>query len=290
MDRGRAPASGPVALVNDMISILVDRDATLALLSPGEKGSGIVAKFATPIKLYRVIDGKELHDIELQSRRVRGGFFATPRERQHGASWGSDRGAVVSWGRMWSGRRGLGKDLYLLELDAQGKTFFHIAPKISPAFDPFGPAHQHARMNASECETGLGCSVVDVHRKEVTVHRVGKEGKTTLLDDPRVRSHAEKKSPKSPIQISTISSVMSSGWIHGVPVAVYKNQEQVQEKAWHGGVVWREGPLYGTWEVEMSTRQGEETTLTRGKKTRKAAIDEAEEILRGLYSQGRPQW
>jgi len=70
-----------------MVNILVDRDRTNALATPGETNNYIVAKFVSSITLYRIIDGKELHDIELQSRRVLGGFFATPPERQHGASW-----------------------------------------------------------------------------------------------------------------------------------------------------------------------------------------------------------
>ena len=125
-----------------------------------KKTTAIVAKFVSPIKLYRVIDGEELIDI-LKKGSIKGGEYAVNMERAYGSQWGANKKEVVQWGIKQQGKR-LGHELFLLEIDGNGKTFFNLNnpnkdPAIQKAFEE--ESTEPFSIDASLCSTGLGCSV-----------------------------------------------------------------------------------------------------------------------------------
>lgn len=277
------------------VRILIDRDRTNKIRL-GDDSPDIVAVFrpsgqtgshARPT-LYRVIDGKELRDI-VHTGKVRGGLFATPDERKHGASWAHDALRVAKWGRQWRGR--LGAELYVLELDATGKTFYHMGPVTRPGFDPFGRALQPVTMELTECETGLGCSVASVSFDEVNVYRV-KPKSSALLPMTReaVVTFARRKKAKA-VELKHHHGKYSTGWIHGHSVSLHKRVPQIDRAIEEGRAFtifeWPRSPLpehrrpqRPTWEVLLRELDGNERLIVIGKPTRKAAIDAAEKLLR----------
>jgi hypothetical protein len=271
--------------VKDDIKIRIDRDKTNAL--PGHKEellghlrgqyasdakSSIVAEFVSNVSMFRIVDEREVRDI-LRTGIVSGGSFATPGERRYGASWAGDPDGLVAWGRGWQRHRGhaprLGKNLFLLELpDAAGKTFYHMAILTSPRFDPFGPSEQIARMNVSDCSTGLGCSIMKVWAREVYFFRVKPDGKTVPVEAVDLEKRAQKM-PHKAIDLTPVNpGIYYTGWIHGRSVIVVLDQTRKN----------RYGELTRLWDVVVR-RQNHEEPIVIGKKSRKAAIDDAVAIL-----------
>lgn len=258
------------------IKIRIDRDRTNAL--PGHKEellghtrgqyasdvkASLVAEFLSPVAMYRVVDEREVRDI-LRTGVVSGGSFATPGERRHGASWAGDPSGLITWGRNWQRTKRLGKNLFLLELpNASGKTFYHLAILTRPMFDPFGPPEQIATMNVNDCSTGLGCSIAKVRAKEIYFFRVKPDGKTMPVEMSDLEEHAAKK-PHKTIDLTAVNpDIYYTGWIHGHSVVVVRDQRVRPRQAW---------------DVVVRRPSGEES-IVLGKKSRKAAIDEAAAIL-----------
>ena len=254
-----------------MMWILVDRDATLEL-SRGYKQTyekpEIVATFVTPVTLYRIVDERELRDI-FRTGRVTGGSFSTEGERKHGASWGVDRDAIVKWGLAWQKRR-LGPKLYLLELpNAGGRRFYHLGPMLTPTFEPFGKPEQLVEMPDDQCSTGLGCSVVNVRADELYVYRVKPDGGTVPLERKDAQARATRK-PLKTIDLHAVTpDLYYTGWIYGRSVIVYRDQTRRDDRGYYAR----------TWDVIVRRPDGHEEKLVIAKKSRKAAIDEAAEIL-----------
>jgi hypothetical protein len=149
-----------VANVNVMIHLIRSKMLRDKLRSPA-----VIGKFRGSVKLYRVVDGEELRKI-LDTGVIKGGDFAAPSERRHGASWGTNRKEVVTWGEGQRGKR-LGHELFLMEIDGKGKRFFHMAvPQAElPEYDEDIPGSQffETQIPVEVCNTGLGCSMeVDV--------------------------------------------------------------------------------------------------------------------------------
>jgi len=284
MDRGRAPAPGEVALVmrDGDIKIRIDRDRTNAL--PGHKEellghlrgqyasdvkSSIVAEFISNVSMFRIVDEREVRDI-LRTGIVSGGSFATPGERRYGASWAGDPDGLIAWGRGWQRNRRLGKNLFLLELpNAGGKTFYHLAILTRPRFDPFGPPEQIATMNVSDCSTGLGCSIAKVRAREIYFFRVKPDGRTVPVEAIDLESRVQKK-PHKAIDLTAVNpGIYYTGWIHERSVIVVRDQTRKN----------RYGELTRLWDIIVRRPDGGEEQIVIGKKSRKAAIDEAAAIL-----------
>lgn len=117
-------------------------------------GQGIaIGRFKSPIKLYRVFDGEELREI-LDTGEIKGGDYSVAAERAFGAQWGSDRTEVAKWGEGQRGKR-LGHELFLAEIDGNGRVFSHL----SGAGDQMQPGAGTLDLDPSFCSTGLGCSI-----------------------------------------------------------------------------------------------------------------------------------
>lgn len=235
------------------LDILIDRDQTIAARreagyeytrDKADRGP-IVARFASPVTLYRVVDDRELR-WAVRSGVVRGGMFSVPLERRYGASWatGGPKTALdpkatpneramlkdlVEWGRSWQGR--LGKQLFLLEAPGEGRTFLHLGPHQSPRVDEDGPERVRAKIASTECNTGLGCST-RVPMGEVSVYFVGKGDKLVRLDDLQIVKVATKV-PRQPIEIHPVEKDLAwSGQILGHPALITKDQSRY-------GKLWR---------------------------------------------------
>lgn len=156
------------ALRTHLLPLVASEKVTIVLdFDEIKKTTAIVAKFLSPIKLYRVIDGEELMDI-IKKGSIKGGEYSTPDERAYGAQWGANKEEVVKWGMMQQGQR-LGHELFLLEIEGNGKTFFNLNQPKRERSDssPLHAIHkaytsgntEPFSIDASLCSTGLGCSV-----------------------------------------------------------------------------------------------------------------------------------
>ena len=166
----------------------------------------IVGTFDQPVKLYRLFDGEELERV-LTSGKITGGQYAVRAERDYGASWGSDLSSIIVWGNQVRGRR-LGEKLYLAELDANGKQFAHLDPKLE--FDPEGPPKQTTIMDSDVCNLSLGCSIVDVHVNEINLYRVEADGKLTSISIGELKK--EIKSISKDLRPELREDVRDSSW------------------------------------------------------------------------------
>ena len=190
--------------------------------------------------------------------KIIGGMFSNVEERQHGASWGSNRTEIIAWGNSNRGRR-LGDDLFLAEIDGRGKRFYHMNAPVQ--FDPDGPAQQISRFDLSLCNTGLGCSVVDAGSNDATIYSVDASGKTDRMSSAECKEYAARK-PRKDIELKAIAPHYQTGTIHGVDVLVREIQHDD---------MYRE-----TWQIE--TRDG--VLLVRGAPSMKVAISKAAPLLK----------
>lgn len=146
-------------MVAGMVRVVVDVPATLAARKKYPMFTTmVVARFDQPFALYRAFDGRELKHI-LSTGRITGGTYSVKAERDHGASWGHNISEIIPWANRQRGNR-LGEDLYLAKLDGFDQAFMHLDPEF--AIDPNGPEEQPAMMRGDRCNTGLGCSVINV--------------------------------------------------------------------------------------------------------------------------------
>jgi hypothetical protein len=276
------------------VEIWIDRDATLAARTRGGKSLAglrdLVATFAEPVPLYRIIDGEELARI-VRTRRVSGGFFAVPSERAHGASWAGSLESLVSWGRGWQPR--LGKDLFVLELDGDLRPFYHLGDRSFDAFfDPHGPARQPARIPISICNTGLGCSLPDVFQHDIAaLYRVTRKDELARISWDQAYAYVARR-PAKVVQVrkATPGSVHYAGTIHGVDVEVYLDQDEYRPGSgfnaydrpsgepyhlWQQRKIEALNPYRRTWTVE--TRDGR--LIVRGASSQRRAVAEAARVL-----------
>lgn len=157
--------------------IAIDRDATLN--ARNKYGSqALVASFLDPITLLRVLDGEELVRAHDQGQ-LTGGVFSVPGERAHGACWATTPlEHLIAWGRGWQKRR-LGKDLFVAQIQGQGRTFYHEDAEdffLSRPFNPKGSAEQVTLADPGACNPGLGCALA-VPFKDAEILRIsGKLG------------------------------------------------------------------------------------------------------------------
>lgn len=153
--------------------VVVDLQATLQARNKYPLFSDlIIGKFDSTTTMYRVFDEIELGHI-LASGRITGGNYSVKAERDHGASWGSNINEVIPWGLRQLGGR-LGQELYLAKLDAFDVSFMHLDPGV--AIDPNGAPEQTIVFDTSRCNTGLGCSLINVKLEDVDIFKVNSQG------------------------------------------------------------------------------------------------------------------
>jgi len=243
------------------VSVLVDREETLKVRSrfkesPDGQGS-IVGTFETGVSLYRIMDGEELRRV-VRSGKILGGMFAVKSERAYGASWGEDISQVIAWGNRARGER-LGSELFLAKIDASGKKFFHLNPKIE--YDSASPT-QTFKMDVSQCSVGLGCSIVGVAFDEAQFYSVDTAGHITPLSDADLKKALKGLGSEKVVELRQISSVYYHGTMYGTDVYVAMDQTNSAHRH--------------TWGVY--TRDDDPIVI--GAKSDKIAIDRAAKILR----------
>jgi len=170
------------------VSVEVNEAATLRARArfgqPTEGESIIVGRFQSPISLYRVFDGEELRNI-LDTGEIGGGDYSVAAERAFGSQWGSDLKEVAQWGEHQRGNR-LGHELFMAEIEGQGKAFAHLhAPKVEADVGktviPF-----------DLCSTGLGCSVQVGSAEVKQWYSVGKGGRVRKVSLDSLRRRGPK--------------------------------------------------------------------------------------------------
>jgi len=146
---------------------------------PGFKDTLIVGKFLASVSLYRIFDFDEFLGLMYRfNSDIKGGTFAIPAERTFGASWSGSLQDALDFGTGWKSRGRLKGQLYIAEIDGNGKTFSHLAPNIDPIFDGFALDNAfQSNMHVDSCRGELGCSVVHVRPSKVkTWYRVDESG------------------------------------------------------------------------------------------------------------------
>ena len=151
-------------LQEQTVRVSVDQEKT----AQGRKkygGQFVVGTFESPIKLYRILDGEELRAIA-SSGRITGGYYSIASEQAYGAAWGADRSEVVEWGNDQRGGR-LGHELFLAEIEGQGRTFGHHHYPNMP---------DDGEVPTTMCSTGAGCALEVGVDDVVSWHEVGEDG------------------------------------------------------------------------------------------------------------------
>jgi len=233
-----------------------------ARMKERESGEGsLVGVFGEDFNLYRAMDGEELARV-VRTGKIIGGMYAVKAERAYGASWGTSWPEVVSWANRERGHR-LGGDLFLAQIRAKGKKFYHMDPKV--AFDRNGEAT--VEMDMARCNTGLGCSVVGVTFAEATFRPIGLTGSVgDLMSHEAVKAYAGSRKIKH-VELRPIApGLYITGSIHGTDVAVRREQG--------------EGPYRNTWTV--TTR--DEEPIVKGAASEKIAVTRATKALRYRHS------
>lgn len=250
---------------NARVEILIDRDKTNAVNRREPKA--VVATFASPLIVYRIIDGEELA-IAFKNGRFDGGLWSTDDEQAHGASWAASTDGLIEWGRAQQGWGRYGKDLFLVAADAEWETFYHemMIVQGSIQFDPRGDKVQPAAVDADLCNTGLGCSM-RILAGAVTVFRVTKSGlKEMDADDIE---HYLAKHPIGDVSLRELGG--GAGFLGGVILG----HSVVVGSAMTANMDWRKNR---DWFVEL--RGGRR--IVEGAKTRNAAVKKAQEFLSWL--------
>lgn len=176
------------------VRVVVDLQATLAARKKYPLFDRLViAAFDQSVSLYRIFDGEELKHI-LSTGKITGGSYSVKAEREHGASWGMNISEVITWGNGQRGKR-LGSDLFLAKLDAFDKKFAHLDPNIEVDVD--GPDEQPAVIDWKTCNTGVGCSVIDVTVNDVDFFTVDEDGRMHRATAADLKA-ALKKQPAEP--------------------------------------------------------------------------------------------
>lgn len=152
----------------------------------------IVGRFDSAVSMYRIFDENELGHI-LSTGRITGGQFAVKAEREHGASWGSNITEVITWGNGQRGKR-LGNLLYLAKLDAFDMSFAHLDPGVT--IDPTGPEEQKVSFDPKRCNTGVGCSFINISANDVDFFKVSETGQLDKMSLAELKADL-KEAPKT---------------------------------------------------------------------------------------------
>lgn len=213
-----------------VVRLTIDRDATNAMRKTpipwggrAEDDDTVVARFDESFPLYRIVDGEELRRI-VEATKVTGGTFSDARERSYGASWSHSLADVMEWGRDLGGMaggpgHGLGRDLFVLRIDAKGRRFYGALRDAASHFDPHGARHQDAPMWTEGCNTGYGCSVVDVRFDDIESISRYDDGELTPMTKAQARSYARRRanpvSPPSPPSLRDQVHAIDHADVHG---------------------------------------------------------------------------
>jgi len=233
-------------VASEKVTIVLDFDEI-------KKTGSIVAKFLSPIKLYRVIDGEELMNI-LKKGSIKGGEYSADIERAYGSQWGANKEEVIKWGIWQQGQR-LGHELFLLEIDGNGKTFFNMnSPNKDSAIqkaveeestEPFS-------IDASLCGTGLGCSV-QVETSEVVKWYQIENGtsveKTLSAIKEIAKSNTLGLKPRKIILYGAVPAKLNPDYLKPL---VYHWGDSSDHKKW--GLEWNYQPDEIDWEKQLRTR------------------------------------
>lgn len=169
------------------VRVVVDVPATLSARKKYPLfTSMVIARFDQAFALYRAFDGRELKHI-LSSGRITGGSYSVKAERDHGASWGHNISEIVPWANNQRGGR-LGTDLYLAKLDGFDQVFMHLDPEFD--IDPNGPPEQEAVMRGDRCNTGIGCSVLNVSADDCEFYRIRPDNQIERMTLSELRREA----------------------------------------------------------------------------------------------------
>jgi 2'-5' RNA ligase len=130
-------------------------------------GELVLAEFDSSISMYRVVDEAEMRRI-LATKRITGGNYSVKPEREVGASWGHDISAILNFGQSNTDR--LKGRLFILKIEAIGKTFLHLDPREGVKEDPWSSdlaAPVRLDFDADRANPGLGASIEDVSLDDV---------------------------------------------------------------------------------------------------------------------------
>lgn len=241
---------------NPPLRIVVDRAPTV------EAKGGLVGKFSDPVTLFRVMDGEELA-IAHASGVIEGGMFATQSERRYGASWAaSSMQEVADWGRYWSRAKRLGQDLFVAVAEGRGRVFYHMTAGRKVRFDPEGAEQQGALLDSELCSTGLGCSMA-IGVKDVSFFAVEPGGTLSPISEREIQDYLD----EHPLPDVLLLPLGGTNWFGGVILgrSVAVGQDP-QDKLWL-----------------VRNRAGRPFVI--GAKTKKAAIDEAFEVIASMAEQ-----
>ena len=234
---------------NPPVRIIIDRDLT-------NEHRGLVATFAEPMTVFRVMDGEELAII-FAAGKIEGGMFATRSERRYGASWAtSSMEDVAKWGRYWSRNKRLGEDLFVAVADAKDRVFYHEVAHRSVPFDPAGEVEQIAELDSNVCNTGLGCSMT-VSVKDVSFFSVGPSDELEPMTEGQIKTYLR----KHPLPDVLLRPLGGTNWFGGVILgrSVSVGQDP-HDKLW-------------------MARNRADKPFVLGGKTKKAVVDEAIQII-----------
>lgn len=150
----------------------------------------IVAEFDSSMTMYRVVDEEEMRRI-LQTGQVTGGTFSVKPEREMGASWGKNPSDVIAFGLGWRKQGRLKGRLFLLKLEAIGKTFLHLGPENSITENPWETGIDKPVVidfDADRAYTGLGASIEDVSLNDLDgVYEVDQNHQITKVDEATLK-------------------------------------------------------------------------------------------------------
>lgn len=179
---------------------------------------GVVARFLSPVWLYRILDEEELVRI-VRTGYVTGGTYSVRAERSFGASWGTDLAQILQWGRGQRGGR-LGDRLYLARLEGRGRVFYHLDLGLP---EPIGEIPDQIRINPDRIGIALGASIPQVQLAQVDLYRVPPQGPIQPVSAPEIRQIVQDR-PVQGVELRPINPHLYQGQILGVDVrVVWKN-------------------------------------------------------------------
>ena len=136
-----------------------------------------VATFLTTTFLWRVVDENELNII-LKTKKITGGNYSVPAEKEFGASFSGSRNDVVEWGiRIKSNGRYVGK-LYIIGINAENKVFLNLNMVERLQEQGFEYKVGDLMVNSKLGDVGLGYSVRNVILDDVRfIYEINEETK-----------------------------------------------------------------------------------------------------------------
>jgi hypothetical protein len=140
-----------------------------------------VATFLNTIILWRVVDQFEFEQI-VRSKRIVGGEYSVPIERNFGASFGGSRGEVIEFGLRHKRSGRLKGNLYLFGINAEDKEFLNL--DMAGRFKEQGLEYKVGvfDVNSKLGNVGLGYSIRDVSMRDVVLIKKIDEENGHLID------------------------------------------------------------------------------------------------------------